>query len=431
MIYSIGNLHAVRRDRTPSIAGAMIRRRKVILGALGATAVVAAAGGSAPGTASAGTPTADVPAAGSPPPAVPVQLSITPVTGAKGVSPGAPVVVTVDGGTLRSATVTTGTKTVRGAVQPDGTWRSTEDLAYGKTYKVTASATDSLGAAVEKTSAFTTLKPHTTAKITFQANALSSLKAGNIYGVGQPVIIAFSHPVANKAAAEKAIGITTSPAVEGKFYWASSQIVHWRPARYWAKGTTIKVSVNALGVNLGKGVYGAKNASTHFTIGRQLIAFNDTKTHRVKVYIDGKLVRDMACSNGRGGYTTGADGQSIHFWTQAGPHVVLLHEKWHSMSSASYGVSDPSNPYYYAPEDVEYCSRITYSGEFLHAAPWNHSLGRANLSHGCVNLSVADARWFFENSLLGDVVVVKHSPKPLPIWDGLGDWAVSFDKYGH
>ena len=129
--------------------------------------------------------------------------------------------------------------------------------------------------------------------------------------------------------------------------------------------------------------------------------------------------------------TIDTEARTLTQQTQAGPHVVLNKERWHSMSSASYGLSDPSNPFYYAPEDVQYCTRITYSGEFLHAAPWNHSLGRANLSHGCVNLGVADARWVFENFLLGDVVEVKHSPKPIPIWDGLGDWAVSFDKYGH
>ena len=129
--------------------------------------------------------------------------------------------------------------------------------------------------------------------------------------------------------------------------------MHWRPAKYWAKGTTIKVSVNALGVHLGDGVYGSSNAKTHFTIGRQLRAVCDNTTHRTKVYIDGKMVRNMACSNGRGGYTTGAKGQQIHFWTQNGPHVVLSKEKTHSMSSASYGLTDPNNPYYYAPEDVK------------------------------------------------------------------------------
>jgi lipoprotein-anchoring transpeptidase ErfK/SrfK len=412
----------------------MIQRRKVIIGTLGAAATVATVGGCSADKANAGTAGGTTAVAdslpSSAPTAVPVRLSVTPVAGAKAASPAKPVVVTVADGTLRSVAVTTGKTKVKGAVQADGSWQSTDDLAYGKTYKVTVSVADSLGATTEKTSTFSTVKPQAVARTTFQANAMISLKTGQTYGVGQPVIVAFSRAV-NKAAAEKAIEITTSPAVEGKFYWVSSTIVHWRPAKYWAKGTTIKVNVNTLGVDLGKGVYGAKNASTHFTIGRSLIAVNDNRTHRTKVYVDGKLVRTMKCSNGRGGYTTGADGQSIHFWTQSGPHVVLSKEKWHSMSSASYGVSDPSNPYYYAPEDVEYCTRITYSGEFLHAAPWNHSLGEANLSHGCVNLGVSDAKWVFENFLIGDVVEVNHSPKHLPIWDGLGDWTVSFDKYGH
>jgi lipoprotein-anchoring transpeptidase ErfK/SrfK len=100
------------------------------------------------------------------------------------------------------------------------------------------------------------------------------------------------------------------------------------------------------------------------------------------------------------------------------------------MSSASYGLTDPGNPYYYAPEVVRLCTRISYSGEFLHAAPWNHSLGRANISHGCINLSTTDAQWVYDNFMVGDVVDVRNSPIPLPISDGLGDWTVSYDKYG-
>ncbi len=317
-------------------------------------------------------------------------------------------------------------------MESDGvTWRSSGTLSYGKTYKVTASIVDTTGAQVQKTSTFTTIKPKAIAGITFQANGLASLKTGGTYGMGQPVIVAFSHSVSNKAAAEKAIDITTSPAVDGKFHWVSSSIVHWRPAKYWAKGTTVKVSVKTLGVHLGSGVYGSSNAQTHFSIGRALRAVSDNTTHHTKVYVDGKMVRDMACSNGRGGYTTGAQGQQIHFWTQNGPHVVLSKEMNHSMSSASYGLTDPKNPYYYAPEDVHFCTRISYSGEFLHAAPWNHSLGSANISHGCVNLSVADAEWVYNTFMIGDVVEVVHSPKMLPLTDGLGDWTVSYDRYGN
>jgi lipoprotein-anchoring transpeptidase ErfK/SrfK len=294
---------------------------------------------------------------------------------------------------------------------------------------VVVTATDSAGVATEKTHSFTTVKPQHLVETVFQANANSLLKKGNTYGAGQPVIIRFSRAVSKKAA-EKAIEITTSPAVDGKFYWADGRTVHWRPEKYWRRGTTITVNVNAFGVKLGNGVYGEKNASTRFTIGRQLIAIADNRTHLTKVYIDGKLVRTMKSSFGRGGSTTGANGEHISFWTAGGPHVVLSKERVHSMSSASYGVSDPDDPDYYGPEDIEYCTRITYSGEFLHAAPWNRSLGRANLSHGCVNLSVSDAKWVYENFLLGDVVDVKHSPRKLPIWNGLGDWTVPFDKYG-
>src|SRR5205823_4199705 len=159
--------------------------------------------------------------------------------GAANVSPAKPVVVAVSGGKLQSVTVTAGKDKVSGAVQSDGTWKSTDDLAYGKTYRVTASILDGAGAPVEKTSSFTTVKPHTVAHTTFQANGMGTLNTGGTYGMGQPVIVAFSEKVADKAAAEKAIDITTTPEVKGKFFWVSSSIVHWRPAKYWAKGTTI------------------------------------------------------------------------------------------------------------------------------------------------------------------------------------------------
>jgi lipoprotein-anchoring transpeptidase ErfK/SrfK len=410
----------------------MIQRRKVIIGALGVATTAAAAvaaGCSSRGSTSTGTTAWVEPVSDNGQPISAVRLSVTPESGAGSVSPADPVVVTAADGTLQSVTVTSGKTKVSGSLQADGTWRSTDHLAYGKTYEVVATATDTQGVSSEHTSTFTTVKPDNVAKITFQANGMSSLKTGNTYGAGQPVIIAFSRAV-NKAAAEKAIEITTEPAVEGKFYWKNDKTVHWRPAKYWTAGTTIKVKADVFGVKLGKTTYGAKNASTHFKIGRQLIAISDNKTHLTKVYINGKLARTMKSSLGKGGSTTGANGEKISYWTTGGPHVVLSKERVHSMSSASYGVTDPKDPNYYGAEDIEYCTRISYSGEFLHAAPWNRSLGRANLSHGCVNLGVADAKWVYETFMVGDIVDVKHSPRPLQIWNGLGDWTVSFDKYG-
>jgi lipoprotein-anchoring transpeptidase ErfK/SrfK len=412
----------------------MLQRRNVILGTIGAATGLAVAGCSAKGSAKGDAKAAAETVAGNwqTPSAAPVNLTVTPAAGAAKVSPTKPVVVTAEGGKLQSVTVVTGKKKLTGALDADGvTWRSAGTLAYGKTYKVTASILDSTGAEVKKTSSFSTLKPQSVAGVTFQANGMASLKTGGTYGIGQPVIVAFSKSVSDKAAAQKAIDIQTTPEVKGKFFWVNSSTVHWRPAKYWAKGTKITVSVNAFGVHLGKGVYGAAKEATHFTIGRALMAVSDNNTHRTKVYIDGKMVRDMASSNGRGGYTKDGKGNQIHFWTNNGPHVVLSKEPTHTMSSASYGLTDPKNPNYYAPEVVKLCTRISYSGEFLHAAPWNHVLGRANISHGCINLSEHDAKWVYDNFILGDVVDVRHSPKELAVWNGLGDWTVSYDKYGH
>ncbi|WP_328470083.1 Ig-like domain-containing protein [Actinoplanes sp. NBC_00393] len=406
----------------------MIQRRKVIIGALGVAAAATAAGCSSPGKAG-GDTTSWVDPVANEQPVAPVRLSVTPAAGAAEVSPVEPIVVTAADGKLESVTVTAGKAKIAGEMQADGTWRSTGELDYGKKYKVSVTATDSAGATTTEDTVFTTLKPESVAKVTFQANAMLALKAGSTYGAGQPVIVAFSRAV-NKKAAEKAIEITTSPAVEGKFYWRDDKTVHWRPAKYWAAGTTIKVSVKTFGVKLGKETYGAKNASTNFRIGRQLIAVADNRTHMTKVYIDGKLVRTMKSSLGKGGGTTGANGQHISYWTAGGPHVVLGKKRKHTMSSASYGVTDPKDPNYYVTENIEFCTRISYSGEYLHAAPWNGSLGRANLSHGCINLSTADAKWVYNNFRVGDIVDVKNTPRELPIWNGLGDWTVPFDKYG-
>ncbi|BCY08668.1 L,D-transpeptidase 2 [Actinoplanes sp. L3-i22] len=356
-------------------------------------------------------------------------MTVSPADKATGVSLTKPITVTVQDGTIQTVTVTAGKTKVDGTVQADGSWQSTDDLAYDKTYKVVVTAADKVGTASSQTTTFATIDPKHVVKVNFQANSMTSLKTGKTYGAGQPVIISFSRAV-DKEKAEKAIEITTSPSVEGKFYWANNMTVHWRPAKYWAANSTIKVNVNIFGLNLGKGMYGEKNASTNFKVGRQLIAIADNKKHVTKVYVNGKLVRTMKSSFGRGGGTTGANGEKISFWTAGGPHVVLSKERFHTMSSASYGVADPSNPNYYVSDNVEYCTRITYSGEFLHAAPWNGSLGRANLSHGCVNLSMSDAKWVYENFILGDVVDVTNSPRKLPIYNGLGDWTVSFDKYG-
>jgi lipoprotein-anchoring transpeptidase ErfK/SrfK len=413
----------------------MIRRRAVMVGGIGAAAGVAiAACGSSddakPQTAwsEGGT---DEPAAAESSPASQVDLTITPAASVKNVSPRERVVVTVTGGTLQKVTVTAGGKAVAGSLDTDQTtWRSTGNLSYGKTYAVAVTAVDSNGVATQKTSSFSTVKPSSTAAVTFQASALASLRDGGTYGVGQPVIVAFSRTVKDKKAAEKAMEVVTSPRVEGRWRWTDSRTAHWRPAKYWAAGTKITVRVKALGVNLGGGVYGARDASIDFTIGTSRIAIADSKTKQMKVYIGGKLVRTVPISMGKGGTTTGSQGQTIDFWTRSGPHVVMTKEPSHRMTSASFGITDPEDPDFY-DELIKLCCRLTYSGEFTHLADWNiWAHGKENTSHGCINIGPAHAQWFYTTFQLGDVVEVKNTPRQMQLSDGVGgDWTIPWSKW--
>jgi lipoprotein-anchoring transpeptidase ErfK/SrfK len=411
----------------------MVSRRQVITGAAGVAAgTVLAACSSSGGTgarwAAPGTPFTP----GSSGSAGAVAVTFTPAADAGNVVPGQPVVVSAANGTLQSVTVTAGDKTLAGQLDTDQhTWRSTGDLAYGQTYTITVSVADSTGTSTQQTSSFTTIKPASTTSVVFQANALAALKTGATYGIGQIPIVRFSHVVGDKSAAEQAVKITTSPSVDGKFFWLDKQTLHWRPEKYFAPGTKISIDVTLLGVNLGNNVYGAGNASTHYSIGASHIAIVDSNTHYMQVFVDGQMVKNMPCSIGKGGYTKGADGKPIDFFTRTGPHVVLEKDDVVRMTSASYGITDKNDPNYY-DESVRLCVRISYSGEFTHLADWNiPDHGHRNTSHGCVNLDPADAKWMFDNWIVGDIVDVHNTPVPLPVWDGLGDWNVPYSQYGH
>jgi lipoprotein-anchoring transpeptidase ErfK/SrfK len=414
----------------------MVSRRAVVAGGAGVAAGLTAAACGRPGDArpearwSEGT---DVPAVAesSSSPVSQAQVTVTPAAAVKNISPRQQVVIAVAGGTLRKVSVTAGGKALAGTVDADqAVWRSTGTLAYGKTYAVTVTAVDEAGLPAEKTSSFSTVKPASTAGITFQASALASIKDGGTYGVGQPVIVAFSKTVKDKAAAEKAMDVVTSPAVEGRWRWTDSRTAHWRPAKYWAAGTKITVRVKGLGVHLGGGVYGARDAGVDFKIGPSRIAVADAKTKQMKVYLGGKLVRTVPISMGKGGTTTGSRGQVIDFWTRSGPHVVMTKEPTHRMTSASFGLVDPQHPDFY-DELIKLCARLTYSGEFTHLADWNvPAHGRQNTSHGCINIGPAHAQWFYDTFQLGDVVEVTGTPRQMKLSDGIGgDWAIAWSEW--
>jgi lipoprotein-anchoring transpeptidase ErfK/SrfK len=356
------------------------------------------------------------------------DITITPEAGAKSISPASGVQITTTAGTLDSCSVTAGGKTVAGTLADDKkSWKTTGKLSFGTTYTVTVAATNGSKQGT-KTASFTTVTPAKKVTITLQANALTALKSGGTYGMGQPLIVNFSKAPSDRSAAVKALDVTIDPPVDIRWRWTDANTVMGRPEKYWAKGTKITINAKLYGVNLGKGAYGSENESASFTIGPAHLAVADSKTKVMKVYVDGALVKSWPCDMGKGGTTKGSSGETIDFWTRSGPHVLLTKEAQHRMTSASYGISNKNDPNFY-DEVIDLCCRISYSGEFTHAAPWDHALGRINSSHGCIHLSTASARWIYDNFRLGDIVDVKNTPKTLPSWDGLGLWNISYSQW--
>jgi lipoprotein-anchoring transpeptidase ErfK/SrfK len=407
----------------------MIKRRTLLVIATGVAAGTALAACGSAGETTQWNPPADLGGSSSANPAED-DITVTPAANAKDVSPADGVVVTASAGTLQSVTVVAGGKSVTGEFDTDQkTWRSTGKLSYDATYTVTATLAGVGDTPATKTSTFTTVKPVKQVTATFQANALAALRSGSTYGVGQPICVGFSSAPSDKNAAVKAMDVQIDPPVEIRWRWIDNKTVHARPEQYWATGTKITVKAKLFGVNLGKGMYGKSDNSASFTIGPSHIAIADSNTHYMKVFVDGKLVKNMPCSMGKGGTVTGSNGETINFWTNSGVHVMLSKELVHRMSSASFGITDKSDPNYY-DEDIDLACRISYSGEFTHSAPWSVAdQGRRNVSHGCINLSPANAKWIYDNFRLGDIVEVKNTPRKLALWNGLGDWNTPWSQW--
>jgi lipoprotein-anchoring transpeptidase ErfK/SrfK len=362
--------------------------------------------------------------------AAPAQVTLRPANGAKDISPAVPVSAVVADGTITSAKLTSSSgRVMTGKIAGDGaSWELGEKLGYGHSYTLRVEAKNADGKAVTRTSRFTTVMPGYFTLPYLEDTATASIVPGGTYGVGMVVNIQFDEPIANKAAAEKAISITSEPAVTGAFFWLNDQTVHWRPAQYWKPGTEVSVHANLYGVEVGNGLWGQQDVSTHFKIGASHIAIADARSHQVKVYWNGKLVRTMPTSMGQGGCVPGTHGRRICLWTPPGTYTVMNKQRSVVMDSASYGLPH-SSPYGYK-ETIYWATRISSDGIFLHelmATVW--AQGHVNVSHGCVNLNHVNALWYYKSSYVGDVVTVIHSGgEPLHVWQN-GDWSVPWQTW--
>ncbi|GGN90764.1 L,D-transpeptidase [Nocardia rhizosphaerihabitans] len=333
--------------------------------------------------------------------------------GQVGVSPGMPLAFQVEDGKFTEVTLTNKEgRPVSGQLAGDGrSWATTEVLGYGKTYNLTASAIG-LGGVNSTTLSFTTSSPNS------QTKPYLLPGEGEVVGIGQPVAIQFDENIPDRRAAQDAIKITTEPAVEGAFYWVNNREVRWRPEHFWAPGTKVTIDVNVYGKDLGKGLYGQDNIHSYFTIGDAQIFTADDNTHQVTVERNGQVIMTMPTSMGKDSTPT-----------DNGIYIVSDRHEKIIMDSSTYGVSVNSPDGYRTP--VDYATRISYSGIFFHSAPWSiGQQGYSNASHGCLNLSPANARWVYENAKRGDITIIKNTVGgTLSGVDGLGDWNIPWPEW--
>jgi len=332
------------------------------------------------------------------------------------VTPTTPIVVKATGGTLGAVTVTNpakGTK-VKGAYSADKTsWTSSEPLGYGIVYQVAVDAMDGAGGKASRTAKVTTLTPKAQAYPSF----IPPPSVTDV-GIGQPLVVKFDQDIADKAAAEKALAVTSIPQQAGGWYWLSKREVHYRPQVYWQAGTTIKLHASVYGVHLGGDVYGQTDRDLTLKIHDSWLAKADGATKQMQIFQNGALVNTMPISIGK-------DETPTH----VGAHVISDKQQTYTMDSCSYGLCPPDPKAYRS--DEHFAERISNDGEFVHENPNSvGAQGSSNVSHGCINLNTANAQWFFDHFGLGDVVEVTNSGgPPLPVWDTYGDWAVSWPAW--
>jgi lipoprotein-anchoring transpeptidase ErfK/SrfK len=402
-----------------------LRRLSIAAGAVLLATTLAACGG---------TPTAPAAGTGSQPPGAPAPTEPSPTAtptpdpvsfkpnvknGATGVKVDTLISVSASAGTLTKVKLSYSNKDrqgrtkrgkVSGTMSKDRTkWTANGRLDPGTAYKLTSAGKNTVDQAKTVATSFRT-ENLTLARQTFPQ--IYPLKGSHV-GVGMPVVLTFDVPVRNKKEFEKNLHVKSSPAQLGTWHWYSSKEVRYRPKKYWKPGTKVTVTANLNGVSAGNGIYGQNSTKTNFTVGRSLITKINLRSDVARVYRNGKKVRTIYVSGGKPGWQT-----------RSGVKLIMDKRYVTRMTNTMIGARE-----HYSLR-VRYAMRITSSGEFLHAAPWNAgNFGRRNASHGCTGMSTGNAAWLFNRVLIGDPVITTGSSRGMEPGNGYGDWNVSWAKY--
>jgi len=350
------------------------------------------------------------------------DIKITPKDGSENASINNSAAVTVSKGTLTDVKMTTADgAAVSGEISADKTsWKPSAQLERSTTYKVNAEAKDSEGRVAHENASFTTVSPSNSFLGYFTPDD------GSTVGVGMPVSINFDKAITNKAAVQKGITVSSSSGQEVVGHWFNANRLDFRPEDYWTENSTVTLKLALDGVEGANGVYGVQQKTVTFKIGRNQITYVDAKTKQMKVTQDGKTIKTIPISAG-----------SPENKTYEG--IMVMSEKFKEtrMNGATVGFTDNDGKGEYDIKDVPHAIRLTNSGTFVHGNYWGAKsiFGSVNTSHGCVGLSDTKGAndkgtagyWFYNNSIIGDVVIVKNTgDKTVAPDNGLNGWNLSW-----
>ncbi|MEU6139319.1 Ig-like domain-containing protein [Streptomyces sp. NPDC047081] len=330
--------------------------------------------------------------------------------------------VKVSGGKLTDVKMTVaGTgQAVAGELSANGgVWKPKEQLERGTKYQISATAKDGEGRTAAANSIFTTVTSANSFIGTYTPDN------GTTVGVGMPVSFNFDKVISDKKAVQSHITVTSSSGQKVVGHWFGAQRLDFRPEAYWKAGSKVTMNIDLDGVEGANGVYGVQKKTVTFTIGRSQVSTVDVNTETMTVVRDGKTLKTIPISSGSPEHTT-YNGQ------------MVISEKFVQtrMNSQTVGLGGE-----YDIPDVPHAMRLTQSGTFIHGNYWynkgNPPFGREGTSHGCVGLAdvqgaqgATPAKWFYDNSLIGDVVIVKNSPdKTVAPDNGLNGWNLSWSEW--
>ncbi len=322
--------------------------------------------------------------------------------------------VKAESGTLTTVVVKSKDGRVEGEITADGTrWVASDRLDPATRYRVRAVASNAAGKQAESISTFTTRA----LGLDEQTYPSVAPLQGETVGVGMPVVVSFDLPVTDQASFEKHMTVTATPEQSGSWHWISGREAHWRPEKYWKAGSKVTVDVDVNGVPAGGGIYGQEDRRVDFEVGDKHVYKVNARTHQMRVLSNGKLLRTIPITTG----------EQPKFTTRSGVKVIMEKFERKRMNSETVGITGADA---YDIDNVQWAMRITSSGEFIHAAPWSvGSQGRANVSHGCTGMSVANAGWLYSMSRRGDVVEYVGTDRPMEPTNGYGDWNVDWSDY--